>query len=968
MKKTFFILLLLLPFSYVSSQEKTWKLFASIVNSFTQQPIKEAIKVELMLPDSTVVDSTVSRENNPREKWCIFSFVLDGSNKDYILRLSHPDYSTLYKSISLKYYKREKSIYIDNLSLRKLGNSEKEKVLNEVVVTTTKVKFFNKGDTLIYNADAFQLAEGSMLDELIAQLPGAELKEDGKIYVNGKFVESLLLNGRDFFKGDNTIMLDNLPAYMVKDLKVYTEESKMSKLVGQKVDEGRYVMDVQLKRQYSVGWIANTEWGAGTKDRYLGRLFAMRFTPQSRLTFFGNLNNLNDNRKPGRNGDWSPSDLSGGLTTTKTGGLDYGVYDKYKHFQAEGSAQVLYTDHNNNSQIATTNFLPSGNTYSSAWNDSRDRNTKLTTKHLFEVNFNKNNRIGIYPSLNYTKYNSNYSRLDGTFSENPFDIINLRDSLLDRDINANIFKTLINRVKQTKLGKGHNLDGELGYFMYLKIPHTNDGISISGNASYSDTKNETFDRYHLEYSSAESDFRDRYLDAPNRNYAYSIEANYFYHLGSWLIVPIYSFEHRYSSATNNLYRLDQIAGWDSNDFPLGMLPSTTEDLKQVLDQTNSYETREHITRQTGILKLMWNGGRKKNGNNYTYWDISLYPTIVYEEKQFNYAGSDQQRLENTAWLPRPHFEVKYNTAGYKHELKFNYRMNTSSPSMINLLDLTFDANPLNIRKGNPDLKNTISHQISLDYRADKFLQGTGKMLNSSVGFSTVHNAVAMGYIYDKSTGVRVTTPENVNGNWQIWFNTNHTTPIDKARKIILSNNTQINYSDNADLVGINNAVTPTKSIVHNLFVRENLNINYRLGKHSVGAKIHLGWTNATSDLEDFSNINAVNLNYGFMGQINLPLQIQLQTDLTLFTRRGYNDENMNTTELVWNARLSKSILKGNLVFTLDGFDILGNLRNVNYSLNAQGRTETWVNSIPRYVMLRVIYKLNKQPKKKVSKL
>ena len=78
-----------------------------------------------------------------------------------------------------------------------------------MVVKATKVKSIIKATTIVYNADAFQLGEGSMLDALIRQLPGAELSKDGRIYVNGKFVESLLLNGKDFFRGDNTVMFEN---------------------------------------------------------------------------------------------------------------------------------------------------------------------------------------------------------------------------------------------------------------------------------------------------------------------------------------------------------------------------------------------------------------------------------------------------------------------------------------------------------------------------------------------------------------------------------------------------------------------------------------------------------------------------------------------------------------------------------------------------------------------------------------
>jgi len=73
---------------------------------------------------------------------------------------------------------------------------------------------------------------------------------------------------------------------------------------------------------------------------------------------------------------------------------------------------------------------------------------------------------------------------------------------------------------------------------------------------------------------------------------------------------------------------------------------------------------------------------------------------------------------------------------------------------------------------------------------------------------------------------------------------------------------------------------------------------------------------------------------------------------------------MNTNELVWNARLAKRVLHSKLTFMLDGFDILGNLSNVRRTINAQGRTESYYNVIPSYVMLHAIYRLNIQPKKK----
>ena len=68
---------------------------------------------------------------------------------------------------------------------------------------------------------------------------------------------------------------------------------------------------------------------------------------------------------------------------------------------------------------------------------------------------------------------------------------------------------------------------------------------------------------------------------------------------------------------------------------------------------------------------------------------------------------------------------------------------------------------------------------------------------------------------------------------------------------------------------------------------------------------------------------------------------------------------MNSSELIWNLRLTKKLLKDNLTLSLDGFDLLGQLNNTTFTLDAQGRTETWTSSIPRYLMLHVAYKFHK---------
>ena len=146
---------------------------------------------------------------------------------------------------------------------------------------------------------------------------------------------------------------------------------------------------------------------------------------------------------------------------------------------------------------------------------------------------------------------------------------------------------------------------------------------------------------------------------------------------------------------------------------------------------------------------------------------------------------------------------------------------------------------------------------------------------------------------------------------------------------------------------------------------EDLSLTWRpTDKMEFGAGGKLTYQHSTSDREYFTNINAFTFQYGVTGQIDLPWNMQVGTDVTMYSRRGYSEASMNTNELVWNARISKRLPKQNLTILFDGFDLLGNLSNVRRYVNAQGRTEAFYNVIPSYGLLHVIYRFNKEPKKK----
>lgn len=197
------------------SQNEIFTLKGRIFEANSKTQLLESNVEILTAGDSTVIASTnaIQKFLNGKDIYYTSGFNLNIPKKEgeYIIRVSKKGYETTCLNVLLKnLYKREFSRTISDIYLEK----ERYVNLDEVVVKATKVKFYLNGDTIVYNADAFQLSEGSMLDNFVRQLPGVELKGE-KIFVNGRFVESLLLNGKDFFKGNNGVLLNNLPNYMV---------------------------------------------------------------------------------------------------------------------------------------------------------------------------------------------------------------------------------------------------------------------------------------------------------------------------------------------------------------------------------------------------------------------------------------------------------------------------------------------------------------------------------------------------------------------------------------------------------------------------------------------------------------------------------------------------------------------------------------------------------------------------------
>lgn len=963
---TFIILSIFFCLSIHAADNDSILLEGKVFDKLTRVQVPGSLVEVLNESDSTLINSGIASavliSYDERTTESTYRIKIPRKVGKYLFRVSLSGYNTGYMNLSIdNIHDRAWKIDVKPIYISKIKSVN----LDDVVVKATKVKFYHKGDTLVYNADAFQLAEGSMLDALIRQLPGAELRKNGQIYVNGKFIENLLLNGKDFFKGDNTVMLENLPNYMVSTIHVYDKLGDNSKFAGYEIaDDKQYVMDVKLKKQYSIGWSGNMEAGGGTKDRYLGRLFAMRFTDHSRLAVYGNFNNLNDTRKPGENDNWKPSDLQGGLSEQQFGGLDYSIDARSGKYKLNGNAQVKHQETNSIIHTNRKNFLSGGDTYDRMVNANRNHELTINTSHRLYLE-GKTANLELEPIVNYHKYNNttNYSSLTLSKDFSSFGK-NQMDSLYSTNLGKEFLKSAINRNLQEGKTKGYSLNAKISANSIIKFKNSPDNLTLYVDAAYRDAKDERFDHNLVEYyaqgKKSSSDFRNRYFDnVPNKGYHLTGKATYTYQSGKWYTLYMsYQYERDYKSSHSWLYRLDQLDGWgEDSRQEMGSLPST-EAYQRMMDASNSYNSRLYDDDHQLEPFLVW----KTKGKKGTWFGQFRMP-VSYKIRTLHYNRGD---VDTTFTKRTMLFNIYSTYARWKSndrqkEFRISYILNSKAPDMSMYVNIHDTTDPLNVTLGNSNLENAYSHTVVSSF--SRMYPKKQVLLGVEAVYKVTTNDIAMGYTYDKSTGVRTFSPDNVNGNWKGTVNFAVSAPINKKKNLILQTILGGNYRNNVDLIGLDGN-TASRSVVKTMGLNENINLQWRLGKSSLSFKSTGNWGHTSSTRQDFQSFNAADFSNGLTALIQLPWKLQLGTDLTLYSRRGYADKEMNTDDFVWNARLSRPFLKGKILAMVDGFDILGQLSNVTRVMNAQAITETYSNVIPRYMMFHIVYKFRKSPKKK----
>lgn len=899
----------------------------SVVDNITGVGV--TAKITLMTADSVVIDTiTADIEEMPwdigyHKAYYEFKDAVTAKGK-YIIKAEKEGYDVCYMNCELRSI-REDYIKVKEIRMTKIVEHE----LKEVTVVASKVKMVMKGDTIVYNANAFNLAEGNMLDALIARLPGAKLEKDGRIYVNGRFIQTLLVNGQEFFSGNPKLALENLPAYTVNNIKVYNKAGTKSRLMQRNMGDNTYVMDVRLKREYATGYMGDLEAGGGTQKRYKLRGFGMKFSDKERMGAFFNINNLNDNQRAELTGEWEPQDVGNGLLTVKNAGVSYVRFlNNERSWVSTGNTwQHISTD--NESITHTQTYLPEGNSFlhnHSKQLNSSDKWESINRLSIDKTNYSTSNSL----SISYLRNNGFGSTNSATANETTkLNTLLSRNSLESSDFNFD-FST----------------DNYVKYITDL--------IRGDFSLSYNRNKQKQFMLNNVQYlqGGQPNDLRNNYFDMPNQKLKLFAGVGYDINIRKTTFAPSYSYTYTYNKASNLLYRLDWLAGRDINQF--NVLPSASNALLSALDNNNSYCFNEY--RNEHRFNFKYFNRKIKVLNSF----VSLNLPLRLLNADFHYYGISEQRFSRRKLFFEPNIELYHWDENVSWV--FTARMNSDFPTLLATADYRNDSDPLNIRLGNKDLRNLHHYDVEANIT---FNGENEQTIGLSANYHRTDNQVAYALIFDKTTGASIIYPTSVNGNWNTKFEVEFKRALDKAKKILFSNNFSTNYNHSVDMASIAGSTESQRSIVNNWEFGDELKVNYRLNDNyeftfHTGGKYYL----INSERVGFEKIKASDYNIGLNAQIVLPWELQLTTDMTMFARRGYQQTEMNTTDWIWNVQLARTFLKGHLTAKLQGFDLLQQLSNTHYVINSQGRTESWNNSIPRYVMLSLAWKFNINPKKK----
>ncbi len=915
----------------------------SLYDNDQQAPVAYAV-VQLLQADSAYVSGTTSDEQGR------YSIKAPRDGK-YIVKASYVGYKTLYKNVNV--------VNAADVSVGQMTFRNDSHQLKEVTVTASAPKVVLKNDTFQYNASSYRVPEGSTIEALVKVLPGAEVSSDGSIKINGKEVKKILVDGKEFMTGDTKTALKNLPTSIIEKVKAYDKKSDLARITGIDDGEEETVLDFGVKKGMNKGLFSNIDLGIGTHDRYSERGMVAYFNDKLRTMGFASANNVNDmGFGGGPRGGFGPT--REGLNATKMVGLNLN-YNNGTTFQWDGSVRWNHSNGDTHAIVSSENFVASTSSFanrvqqeysrSNSW-DARFR-LEWTPDSMWNIMFRPNMQLSKSDGLNATT-SATFNADPYQYGEDPLDEASL--------IAANNHQALVNKQQNSTITYGDKT--AVGGMLQVnrKLSDNGRNVTMRVDANYNDSDSKTFSTQDLEYFQLKNALGQdsvyhayRYNLMPTKSWNYALRATYSEPIARKTYLQFsYQYKYGFSKSDRDTYDFSNLGSGIFSDITPAYrswdnyLAKLTQPLSQYLDnglsRYSEYRTYTHEV-ETSIRMT------------YEKWRLNAGVMIQPQRSSYmqDYLGVHVDTIRTVVnWSPT--FDLRYRFSPQSN-LRINYRGTATQPSMSQLLDIVDNTDPQNISVGNPGLKPSFTNNLRLFY--NNYRQKYQQAIMTFLHFSTVRNAIGNSVTYDATTGARTVKPVNINGNWDSRLGVMFNTSIDTAGVWNVNTFTTGSFNRYASLLQQDAMSEVAKNITRNLTVGERLSASYRNSWLEVALDGSLDYTHTKNNLQQASNLSTWEFAYG--GSINLtaPWNMSISTELHQNSRRGYSDASLNTNELIWNAQISQSFLKGSpLTLSLQLYDILHQQSNISRVINSTSRTDTEYNSINSYGMLKVTYRLN----------
>lgn len=838
----------------------------------------------------------------------------------YILEANYIGYSKSFLPVEIT----GKNVNVDTVTVM-----ESSYLLQEATVIGVKTPIKVMQDTIEYNADTYKTQPNAVVEDLLKRLPGVEVDTDGKITANGKEVTKILIDGKEFFSDDPKVASKNLPVNMVDKLQVVDRKSDLARLTGVDDGEDETVINLTVKKGMKNGWFGTVEAGYGTDERYQGTFNINRFWNDNQITFIGSANNTNELGFTDGNGNrFRRFGGDRGINNSQSFGVNFNV-GRSEKLRVGGDVMYSHTDRKTVTRQDRQYLFTDSTSYERSNSDARDRGHNVRADFRVEWKPDSFNTLDFRPSFSYNQNNSTSLSTDTLFAGAP------GLPRVNRSLNTGDSR-----------GTSYEASGRLIYNHNFRS-HRGRSFSVMANYRFSDvTENDNSFSYNHFYMLKDwlnmTDSIDSYEQyTHNHTWANNIAARV-----SWteplgdasngrFLTLSYRFQYRWNNADKSVSRRypEHIGDMENTDA-LTFFPW------QYVDTLSNSFRNDFFTQNIRV-------GFKQVKPKYTLdVGVSLVPSM---SKSRDLINSRRNIPERWVWNFAPFLRWRYRM-DKQSSFNIDYMGRSSQPSMTQLQPVADYTNPLAVVIGNPSLKPTFTHHIRL--RMQKFSPESQRSIMSMADAEIVQNSIISRSDYDRLSGARVTTYENVNGVWNVRVMNMFSQPFGHNKSWSFNNNIFVNYNQR---IGYNNS---QRNRSGSLMVAESPSIAFRPANLELEARPFYRMQATFNSLPNVNTSTIHTYGGGFNATYYTPFGLVIASDLNYSDAKGYA-AGYDPKQIMWNASLSYMFLRNQAgTLSLKVYDILQQKSSISRSVTANYIDDLEYNTLTRYCMLTFTYKFN----------